>query len=121
MKPRTSTIQAKEYQQAGVRRQLAQFERMIADLEVIRVELAKQIDGEERRSGVADPGNFAYSTVARAARERRRNLTATIADLSTRRNNAAETLAGLDGFFEALQNSGEMFEADEARPRSAAA
>ena len=121
MKPRESTIQAKEFQAAALRRQLAQFERMIADLEIIRVELGKQIEGEERRSGIADPTNFAYSTVARAARERRRNLSATIGDLAERRTTAESALVDLDGFFDALHNSGETFVVDVVRPRHAAA
>ncbi|MBJ3775161.1 flagellar export protein FliJ [Acuticoccus mangrovi] len=108
MKPRESTIQAKEFQAAALRRQLAQFERMMADLEVIRAELGKQIEGEERRNGVTDPSNFAYSTVARAARERRRNLSATIADLTERRDRVLEELGEIDGFFNALTNAGEL-------------
>lgn len=121
MKPRESTIQAKEFQATALRRQLAQFERMVADLEVIRVELGKQIDAEERRSGVADPANYAYSTVARAARERRRNLSATIADLTDRRSNAKGQLADLDGFFDALQNAGEALELGARPSRTVAA
>ena len=105
MKPRESTIQAKEFQAGALRRQLAQFERMIADLEVIRVELGKQIESEERRSGISDPSNFAYSTVARAARERRRNLTATIQDLTDRRTRVEDQLSEIDGFFDALGNA----------------
>lgn len=108
MKPRESTIQAKEFQAAALQRQLAQFERMIADLEVIHMELGKQIEAEERRSGITDPANFAYSTIARAARERQSNLAATIADLSVRRAQAQEALSEIDGFFEALVNAGEM-------------
>ncbi|MCF3931863.1 hypothetical protein L1787_00365 [Acuticoccus sp. M5D2P5] len=114
MKPRESTIQAKEFQASALRRQLAQFDRMIADLEVIRVELGKQIEGEERRSGVNDPANYAYSTVARAARERRRNLSATIADMSERRARVVESLNEIDGFFDALTNAGDlMVETDQ--------
>jgi len=108
MKPRESTIQAKEFQAAALRRQLAQFERMIGDLEVIRIELGKQIDVEERRTGVADTGNYAYSTVARAARERRSNLTNTIDDLAARRDAALAALDEIDGFFTALANASEV-------------
>ncbi|MEM8551262.1 MAG: hypothetical protein AAGF45_02710 [Pseudomonadota bacterium] len=107
MKPRESTIQAKEFQAAALRRQLAQFERMVGDLEIIRTELGKQIDLEERRTGVSDPANYAYSTVARAARERRDNLTTTIRDLNDRRAAANEQLAEIDSFFEALSNAAE--------------
>jgi len=105
MKPRESTIQAKEFKAVSLRRQLAQFDRMIDDLDVIRGELAKQIDNEERRTGICDPDNFAYSTVARAARERRRNLDTTIGDLSDRRAQAAEELADIESFFEALRSA----------------
>lgn len=124
MKPRESTIQAKEFQAASLRRQLAQFDRMIADLEVIRGELAKQIDNEERRTGVSDPANFAYSTVARAARDRRDNLTNSIADLTARRDLAAAELSAIEDFFEALRNAAEGEEPEvPATPqrRSAAA
>ncbi|WMS44739.1 hypothetical protein RDV64_10305 [Acuticoccus sp. MNP-M23] len=108
MKPRESTIQAKEFQAAALRRQLAQFERMIGDLEVIRIELGKQIDMEERRTGVADTANYAYSTVARAARERRANLTNTIDDLAARKDAALASLDDIDGFFTALANASEV-------------
>lgn len=117
MKPRESTIQAKEFQAAALRRQLTQFERMIGDLEVVSVELTKQIEAEERRSGVADPANFAYSTVARAARDRRTNLAATIDELSARRAKTLEELKDVEGFFSALSNSAEFF-ADDAMPRT---
>lgn len=108
MKPRPSIIQAKEFQAAALRRQLAQYERMIGDLEVIRAELTKQIEAEERRTGVADMANYAYSTVARAARERRDNLSTSIADLSDRRAEARKTLDEIDGFFAALNNAGDL-------------
>jgi hypothetical protein len=81
---------------------------MIADLDVIRTELGKQIENEERRTGVDDPANFAYSTVARAARERQRNLSTTIEDLAGRRARAAQELADIDSFFEALRNAGDL-------------
>lgn len=116
MKPRESTIQAKEFQAAAIRRQLAQFERMIGDLEVIRGELGKQIDSEERRTGVDDPANYAYSTVARAARERRNNLTNTINDLSERRSLARRQLDEIDAFF-ATVNSANEFAMDQLAMR----
>lgn len=108
MKPRESTIQAKEFQAAALRRQLAQFERMIGDLEVIRAELGKQVDAEESRTGIDDPANYAYSTVARAARERRSNLTNTLDDLNERRSAALEALDDINGFFAALNGASEM-------------
>ena len=50
MKPRVSTIQAKEFQAAALRLQLAQFDRKIGDLESIKAEVTKQIEQEERRT-----------------------------------------------------------------------
>lgn len=114
MKPRESTIQAKEFQAAALRRQLAQFDRMIADLDVIRVELGKQIEAEERRTSVADPANFAYSTVARAARDRRDNLTATLEELVGRRDKTREELKDIEGFFAALTNASDLPAVDAA-------
>ncbi|MEM7694725.1 MAG: hypothetical protein AAF318_09760 [Pseudomonadota bacterium] len=121
MKPRESTIQAKEFQADALRRQLMQFERMIADLETIRTELGKQIEMEERRSGVSDTSHYAYSTVARAARERRANLTHTIDDLAGRRETAHEALAEIDGFFEALENAGDTLDVPASRKSRVAA
>lgn len=108
MKPRASTIKAKEFQAASLRRQLAQFDRMIADLETIRGELTKQIDLEERRTGISDPANVMYSTVARAARDRRDNLSATLDDLAERRARAVEAIDDLDSFFDALNAADDM-------------
>lgn len=119
MKPRESTIQAKEFQASSIRRQLAEFEHMIGDLETIRRELGKQIDNEEARTGVSDPDNFAYSTVARAARDRRTNLTATLDDLTERRDRALEQLSELESFFNALANSSDFMD-DAASYRSRA-
>lgn len=117
MKPRESTIQTKEFQAAALQRQLVQFDRMIADLEVIRTELGKQIANEENRTGIDDPANYAYSTVAKAARDRRMNLSATIDDLNERRKRAVDALQEIDGFFAALNNTEEA----EARPQHYAA
>lgn len=119
MKPRESTIQAKEFKASALKRQLAQYERMISDLEVIRVELGKQIDGEERRSGINDPANFAYSTVARAARERRANLSATIDDLTARRAKVVEEISEIADFFSALDSASDS--AADTVSRTAAA
>jgi len=120
MKPRESTIQAKEFQADALRRQLSQFERMIGDLETIRTELGKQIELEERRSGGYDMGHYAYSTVARAARERRGNLTHTIEDLSGRRETALGALAEIDAFFAALESAGDVFDTATVRRSRAA-
>jgi flagellar export protein FliJ len=56
-------------------------------------ELDVQIDAEKERTGISDPGHFAYSTFARAADQRRQNLRASAAELRAQREVAAHTLA----------------------------
>ncbi len=114
MKPRVSTIQAKEFQAASLRRQLAQFDRMIGDLETIKAELTKQIEQEERRTNNDDPASVLYSTVARAARDRRENLSATLDDLTGRRERVVEAIGDLDGFFAALNSADNLPPAPES-------
>lgn len=102
MKPRDSLIKAKEFQADELRRQLGQLERMIRDLRSIRDELGRQIEAEEVRSGVRDPTHYAYSTVARAARDRRQKLESSLAELEDRRVLAETRLAETLEFFAAM-------------------
>lgn len=85
MKPRESLVRNKEFEVRELQRQLAQSDMMIADFRRIADDLDRQIEAEERRTGVDDPAHFAYSTAARAARQRRDKLESSIADLEERR------------------------------------
>jgi septal ring factor EnvC (AmiA/AmiB activator) len=102
MKPRDSLIKAKEFQAEELRRQLDQLERMIRDLRSIRDELGRQIEAEEARSGVRDQSHYAYSTVARAARDRREKLESSLAELEERHVLAETRLAETLEFFTAM-------------------
>lgn len=101
MKPRDSQLRSKQFEVETLRHQLALFDRTIADLRTIHAELDRQIEAEERRTGVRDRSHFAYSTVARAARERRAKLDTSLADLVGRR---AVTEADLDAATATLES-----------------
>lgn len=53
-------------------------------------ELDLEIAAEHRRTGIEDANHFAYSTFARAARQRRANLQTSIADLGQQLDAAKE-------------------------------
>jgi hypothetical protein len=55
-------------------RKVADLESMIREFETMADDLDRQIATEEERTGVRDIKHFAYSTFAKAARQRRDNL-----------------------------------------------
>ena len=116
MKPRDSLIRAKEFQAEELRRQLGQLERMIKDLRSIRDELGRQIEAEEARSGVRDQSHYAYSTVARAARDRRQKLESSLAELDDRRLIADVRLAETLDFFAAMAGAHQPAEEADRPP-----
>lgn len=81
MKPRENMVRLRMFQVRGKRREIAQLEMMIAEFERMVLELETQISHEERKSGNNDVHHFAYSALARAARQRRDNLLNSIRDL----------------------------------------
>jgi flagellar protein FliJ len=81
MKTRNSLVRLKRFQVEEKRRQASQIEMMIAEFERMAVELDDQIIAEHKRTGISDVNHFAYSTFAKAARQRRDNLSESAADL----------------------------------------
>jgi hypothetical protein len=55
---------------------VAQIEAMIAEFDRMAKELNEQVLAEQERSGIRDAAHFAYPTFAKAATQRRDNLTA---------------------------------------------
>ncbi|PIT70705.1 flagellar export protein FliJ [Bartonella tribocorum] len=88
MKPRENMVRLRMFQVRGKRREIAQLEMMIAEFERMVLELEMQISHEERKSGNNDVRHFAYSSFARAARQRRDNLLNSIRDLQLQKTNA---------------------------------
>ena len=84
-------------------RKVGDLEGMIREFEIMIEDLDRQISTEEERTGVRDVEHFAYSTFAKAARQRRDNLQASVADLRSKlalaveeRDIAAEDLAKVE-------------------------
>lgn len=90
MKTRGNSVRVAEFQMRDKKRQLGQIDMMISEFERMSRELAVQIDAEERRSGISDPANFAYPTFAKAARQRRDNLSTSLSDLANQRQAALD-------------------------------
>lgn len=74
MKSRDHVVRLKRFQVEERRRRVQQIEAMIAEFHRMATDLDREIANEETRSGISDPGHFAYPTYARAAATRRDNL-----------------------------------------------
>lgn len=74
MKSRETLIRLKRFQVDEKRRRVSQIEMMIAEFQRMAGDLNREIETEEKRSGITDTGHFAYPTYARAAMTRRDNL-----------------------------------------------
>jgi flagellar protein FliJ len=81
MKPRDAALRLKRFEVGEKARTVVSMESMIGDFERMANDLARQIAAEEERTGIRDTAHFAYSTFAKAASLRRRNLLNSVADL----------------------------------------
>lgn len=88
MKSRESLVRLKEFQVKEKRRQLGQLQMMMSEFERMSKELETQIAIEEKKSGISDPGHFAYPTFAKAARQRADNLQVSIRELKVQQDAA---------------------------------
>jgi hypothetical protein len=93
------------------RRQVGQIEAMIEEFGRMISDLDLEIAAEQRRTGIEDEKHFAYSTFARAARQRRANLEASVAELSGQLDTAK---AALDLAMAELEREEEKLERDMA-------
>jgi hypothetical protein len=97
----------KRFQIEERRRQVGQIETMIEEFGRMVGDLDHEIAAEQRRTGIDDEKHFAYSTFARAARQRRTNLQTSIADLGQQLETAK---AALDLAMAELQREEEKLE-----------
>lgn len=88
MKSRESLVRLKNFQVTEKRRQLNQLQMMMADFERMIRDLEAQIAFEEKKSGITDANHFAYPTFAKAARQRADNLMGSIKELQVQRDAA---------------------------------
>ncbi|QDZ03279.1 flagellar export protein FliJ [Nitratireductor mangrovi] len=115
MKSRANLVRLKQFKVNEVRRQLTQLEMMIAEFDRMAAELDAQIQHEEKKSGITDTAHFAYPTFAKAARQRRDNLTNSRLDLIEQKANAEAALAEAEGELA----KAEQLETRDARVREA--
>ena len=92
MKSRDNVVRMRRFQIEERRRQVGQIETMIEEFGRMVGDLDIEIAAEQRRTGIDDEKHFAYSTFARAARQRRKNLQTSIADLQGQLETARESL-----------------------------
>jgi hypothetical protein len=118
MKSRDAHIRMQRFQVEEKRRQVGQIETMIEEFGRMVSDLDHEIAAEHRRTGIDDEKHFAYSTFARAARQRRANLQTSIADLTSQLDTAK---AALDLAQTELQREEEKLERETAHenPRHA--
>ncbi|PYE99925.1 flagellar export protein FliJ [Rhodopseudomonas faecalis] len=115
MKSRDTLIRLKKFQVDEKRRRVAQIEGMIADFQRMSAELEREIVAEQERAGINDPTHFAYPTYAKAAIQRRENLTRSADELRVQLEDAR---AHLNEAFDELKKVELLDERDQARERA---
>src|SRR6204780_5507082 len=116
MKSRETLIRLKKFQVDERRRKVAPIGAMIAEFERIAADLEREIKVEQDRSGIHDPGHFAYPTYAKAAITRRENLKRSADELRTQLEDAKLALVEA---FEDLKKVELLDERDQMREREA--
>src|SRR2546425_7909144 len=117
MKSRETLIRLKKFQVDEKRRRVTQIEGMIADFQRMSVDLEREIQTEQERAGINDPSHFAYPTYAKAAIQRRENLTRSADELRIQLEEAKSLFSGA---VDELKKVEKPYEADQARERAGA-
>ena len=107
MKSRDALIRAASFDLAEKRRKLSDIDAMISEFRRMAADLDQQIEAEHARTGVREPGHFAYSSFAKAARKRCDNLMVSVADLQLKREAAEAELTIAEGELKRLELAGE--------------
>ncbi|HEY0440404.1 MAG TPA: flagellar export protein FliJ [Xanthobacteraceae bacterium] len=115
MKSRETLIRLKKFQVDEKRRRVAQIEGMIAEFERMSNDLEREIQTEQERAGIHDPGHFAYPTYAKAATVRRDNLKRSADELREQLADARDALADA---FDDLKKVELLDERDQQRERA---
>src|SRR3954453_7809585 len=75
MKSRETLIRLEKFQVDEKRRRVAQIESMIDVFQRMSIDLEREIQTEQDRAGINDPSPLPHPTYAKAAIQRRENLT----------------------------------------------
>lgn len=97
---RDNLLRLARFKVSEKRRQVEQLELMMGEFERMASDLDLQIESEEKKSGITDPEHFAYSTFAKAARQRRDNLAHSAKDLRVQINAAKIALEEAEAEYE---------------------
>jgi flagellar FliJ protein len=84
MKSRDAVIRLKRFEVEEKRRKVAEIESIIGEFNTMASDLDRQIAIEQERAGVSDVNHYAYPTFAKAAIQRRDNLSNSVAGLETK-------------------------------------
>ena len=93
MRSKESMLRLHRFKCEDKRRQVADIEYMIADLQNKVTEFAQQIEFEEKKNGISDPSHFNYSTTAKSIRTRSDNILKSIDELAVQLKTACAELA----------------------------
>jgi len=118
MAPRQDHGRAFRFEVEERQQKVADIEAMIEDFSRVAEELDRQVHYEEQRAGIHDPAHFAYPIYAKAARQRRDNLYASIRELSEKLEEAREALENARSELEAAEMAANRGTARSARRRS---
>ncbi len=94
MRAKETNIRLRRFELNKKRQTVADLETMIADFRRMVDDLNRQIEAEEKRSGIRDVNHFAYPTFAKSAVRRRDNLCSSIANLESKLESAHADLSG---------------------------
>ena len=114
MKSRETLMRLYRFDVDEKRRQVTDIEIMINEFKRMATDLDRQIEAEQEAAGVSDVNHYAYPTFAKAAIQRRDNLTASATELETKLETAREELSVA---FEELKKVELMEERGAARQR----
>lgn len=81
MKSRDTAQRLRRFEADDKARKVADLEHMIRDFETMAIDLDRQVQAEEERTGIRDASHFAYSTFAKSAAQRRDNLRSSATEL----------------------------------------
>jgi flagellar protein FliJ len=84
MKSRDAVIRLKRFEVEEKRRKVAEIEAMIGEFNTMASDLERQIAIEQERAGVSDVNHYAYPTFAKAAIQRRDNLSTSVEGLEAK-------------------------------------
>jgi flagellar FliJ protein len=114
MKSRDALIRLRRFEVEERRRKVAEIESMIGEFGQMAADLDRQIAIEQERAGITDINHYAYPTFAKAAVQRRNNLTASVSDLEAK---LAAARGQLEEAMEDLKKSELLEERDAERVR----